>query len=128
MTTAEWCILGAVLIYMFTIGPAKFLGARQYDNSAPRDPTFYSDPLRARLLGAHNNGLETFPFFAVAILVGELRHGSQTLIDGLAVGFLVIRLAYVAAYVGNRPTLRSTLWTLGFILNVLILVSPVLPR
>ena len=68
MTVAEWCVSGAVLLYLLTIAPFKALGAGQFDNSKPRDPAFYNDPIRSRALGAHLNGIETFPFFAAAPL------------------------------------------------------------
>jgi uncharacterized MAPEG superfamily protein len=124
MSIADWCILGAVLIHLLTLAPAKALGHREFKNSAPRDPAFYADPMRARILGAHNNGIETFPFFAAAILLAELKHGAQPVVDGLSVGFLVVRIAFVLAYIGNRPTVRTLLWNLGFALNVLIFISP----
>jgi uncharacterized MAPEG superfamily protein len=125
MTIADWCILGAVLLYLLTLAPIKPLGFRDFDNAAPRDPAFYAPPLRARVLGAHLNGVETFPFFAAAILLAEFKHGSQPLVDALAVGFLVARLAFVAAYIGDRPWTRTLIWNLGFALNVLIFISPV---
>jgi uncharacterized MAPEG superfamily protein len=128
MSVADWSILGAVLIYLLTLAPAKAFGHREFRNSAPRDPAFYEDPLRARLLGAHNNGIETFPFFAAAILLAELKHGAQPVVDGLAAGFILVRLAFVLAYVGDRPTVRTLLWNLGFGLNVLIFISPLLWR
>ena len=124
MSIADWCMLGAVLIYLLTLAPAKVLGKGEFRNSAPRDPAFYETPVRARVLGAHNNGIKTFPFFAAAILLAEFKHGAQALVDGLAVGFLVVRLAFVLTYVGNRPIARSLLWNLGFALNVLIFISP----
>ena len=92
MTIADWCILAAVPIYLLTLAPIKPLGYRDFDNRAPRDPAFYVPPLRARVLGAHNNGIETFPFFAAAILLAEFKHGAQPMVDGLAVGFLLVRL------------------------------------
>ena len=66
MTIAEWCVFGAVMLYLATIAPFKATGFRRFDNSKPRDPAFFEDPLRARALGAHLNGIETFPFFAAA--------------------------------------------------------------
>jgi uncharacterized MAPEG superfamily protein len=128
MTVADWCIFGAVLIYLLTVAPVKALGYREFNNATPREPTFYQTPMRARVLGAHINGIETFPFFAAAILLAELKHGGQSLIDGLAVAFLVVRIAFVLAYIGNKPTTRTLLWNLGFLLNVLIFISPALPR
>ena len=73
MTVAEFCVFGAVLLYLLTIAPFKPIGWRQFDNAKPRDPAFYQDPLRARALGAHLNGIETFPFFAAAVLLAEFR-------------------------------------------------------
>ena len=90
--------------------PVKWAGLRRFDNAKPRDPAFYDDPIRARALGAHQNGIEAFPFFAAAVLLAEFRAGPQHLIDELAVLFLIVRIAYVFTYLGNRPTLRSILW------------------
>ena len=118
MTIAEWCVFASVMLYLLTIAPTSGSGFAQFDNSRPRDPAFYEDPIRARALGAHQNGIETFPFFAVAVLLAEFRVGPQNLIDELAVLFLIVRIAYVFTYLGDRPTLRSILWNIGFAINV----------
>ena len=128
MTIAEWCVFGAVMLYLLTIAPFKTLNLRRFDNSKPRDPAFFEDPLRARALGAHMNGIETFPFFAVAVLLAEFRAAPQNLINELAVLFLIVRIAYVFTYLGNRPTLRSILWNIGFAINIAIFFMPVLRR
>jgi uncharacterized MAPEG superfamily protein len=131
MTVAEWCIFGAVILYLLTIAPFKPASARStrvFDNSRPRDPSFYEDPLRARALGAHLNGIETFPFFAAAVLLAEFRAAPQNLINELAVLFLIVRIAYVLTYLGNRPTLRTILWNVGFLINVAIFFLPLLRR
>jgi uncharacterized MAPEG superfamily protein len=124
MTVAEWCVFGAVMLYLLTIAPIKWIGYRRFDNAKPRDPAFYADPLRARALGAHQNGIETFPFFAVAVLLAEFRDSPQRLIDELAVLFLIVRVAYVLTYLGDRPTLRSILWSIGFAINLAIFFMP----
>jgi uncharacterized MAPEG superfamily protein len=80
--------------------------------------------LRARALGAHLNGIETFPFFAAAVLLAEFRSAPQNLINELAVLFVIVRIAYVLTYIGNRPTLRSILWNIGFVINVAIFFLP----
>jgi len=125
MTIAEWCILGAVLLYLLTLAPIKALGFRDFRNSAPRDPEFYSVPVRARALGAHLNGIETFPFFAASVILAEFKAAPQDLVNSLAVAFLVIRLAFVITYIGDRPTTRSVLWSLGFFVNVAIFLAPI---
>jgi uncharacterized MAPEG superfamily protein len=126
MTVAEWCIFGALMLYLLTIASVKWIGVRQFDNAKPRDPAFYADPLRSRALGAHQNGIESFPFFAVAVLLAEFRAGPQHLIDELAILFLIVRIAYVFTYLGDRPTLRSILWSTGFAINLAIFFMPVL--
>ena len=124
MTVAEWCIFGTVILYLLTIAPFKAAGFRHFDNSKPRDPSFFEDPLRARALGAHLDGIETFPFFAVAVLLAEFRAGPQRLINELAILFLIVRIAYVLTYLGDRPMLRSILWSIGFAINLAIFFMP----
>jgi len=126
MTLADYCIFACVAIYLFTIAPIKWIGYRDFDNSKPRDPAFYHDAIRSRALGAHQNGLEAFPFFAVAVLLAEFRGAPQNLINELAVLFVIVRIAYVFTYLGNRPRLRSILWNLGFAINVSIFFLPLI--
>ena len=126
MTVAEWCIFGILLLYLLTIAPVKWIGFRRFDNANPRDPAFYDDPIAARALGAHLNGIEAFPFFAVAVLLAEFRSGPQRLINELAVLFLIVRIAYVFTYLGNRPILRTILWGIGFAINLGIFFMPLI--
>ena len=124
MTVAEWCVFGTLMLYLLTIASVKWIGFRRFDNARPRDPVFYDDAIRARALGAHQNGIEAFPFFAVAVLLAEFRLGPLSLIDELAVLFLIVRIAYVFTYLGDRPTLRSILWSVGFVINIAIFFLP----
>jgi len=124
VTIAECCVFGAVLLYLLTVAPAKAIGFRDFDNAAPRDPGFYAHPLRGRALGAHLNGIETFPLFAAAVLLAEYRAAPQHTIDALAVAFLLIRLAFVLAYLANWATLRTILWNVGFFVNTAIFFLP----
>ena len=126
MTVAEWCVFGTLMLYLLTIAPIKWIGFRRFDNSRPRDPAFYGDPLAARALGAHQNGIEAFPFFAVAVLLAEFHGGPQRLVNELAILFLIVRIAYVLTYLGDRPTLRSILWSIGFAINLAIFFMPVI--
>src|SRR5450759_5825863 len=92
MTVAEWCVFATLMLYLLTIAAVKWIGFRRFDNARPRDPAFYADPIASRALGAHQNGIEAFPFFAVAVLLAEFRVGPQHLIDELAVLFLICLL------------------------------------
>lgn len=118
MTVAEWCMFGAVLLYLGTIAQAKAVGHRDFDNALPRGAAFYEDPMRQRALGAHTNGIETFPFFAAAILLAEFRGAPQEWIDVLAVAFLASRIAFVIAYLWDKPTSRTVLWNVANAFNV----------
>ena len=124
MTVAEYCVFGTLMLYLLTIAPVKWIGFRRFDNAKPRDPSFYDDPIAARALGAHQNGIEAFPFFATAVLLAEFRDGPQRLIDELAILFLIVRIAYVFTYLGDRPTLRSILWSIGLAINIAIFFMP----
>jgi uncharacterized MAPEG superfamily protein len=128
MTAAEWCIFASLMLSLLSIASVKWLRFGRFDNSKPRDPAFYESPFAARTLGAHQNGIEAFPFFAAAVLLAEFRACPQNLINELAVLFVIVRIAYVFTYIGNRPTLRSILWSIGFAINIAIFFLPALRR
>jgi uncharacterized MAPEG superfamily protein len=128
MTIAEYCVFATVALYLLTIVPIKWLAFREYDNAKPRDPAFYEDAIRARALGAHQNGIEAFPFFAAAVLLAEFREAPQNLINELALLFVIVRVAYVLTYIGNRPRLRSILWNIGFTINIAIFFLPLIRK
>jgi uncharacterized MAPEG superfamily protein len=128
MTLADLTLLAAVILTILSIAPAKFDGTGQFDNANPRDPGFYRPGLRARAQGAHQNGFEVFPFFAAAVILAEMRQVPQAMLDVLAVAFILIRIAYVLLYLGNRPSIRSAVWSLGFVCNLAIFFMPVWSR
>ena len=128
MTVAEWCIFASLMLTLLSIASVKWLRAGRFDNAKPRDPAFYEDPIALRALGAHQNGIESFPFFAAAVLLAEFRACPQNLINELAVLFVIVRIAYVFTYIGNRPTLRSILWSIGFAINIAIFFLPALRK
>jgi uncharacterized MAPEG superfamily protein len=39
---------------------------------------------------------------------------------------VIVRIAYVFTYLGDRPTLRSILWSIGFAINVGIFFLPMI--
>jgi uncharacterized MAPEG superfamily protein len=128
MTIADFMILAAILLATGSIVPAKLRRSGEYNNARPRDPGFYSDGLRARSQGAHQNGFETFPFFAAAVILAEMRHVPQGSVDVLAVAFILIRLIFVFSYLADRSTLRSACWFVGFGCNLAIFFLPVWSR
>jgi uncharacterized MAPEG superfamily protein len=124
MTVAEYSLLALVILWLATIGLAKGSDLRAFDNARPRSSGFYESGWRARALGAHQNAGEAIPFFAAAVLLAEFRAAPQGLIDALAGGFIVLRLAYLAAYLGDKPLTRSVVWSLSFLVNVALFLTP----
>ena len=123
MSLAYWCVLVAAILHYATVGIAKTLGS--YDNTNPRAAASYKGPaLRAH--SAHANGFEAFPLFAVAVLVASGASAKITIpvLDILAVSWIVTRLAYTAAYLGDRPSLRSLVWMVGVGISITIFTLP----
>jgi uncharacterized MAPEG superfamily protein len=124
MTIADYSVFASVILYLLTVAPVKAIGWRSFDNAKPRDPAFYTEGIRKRALGAHLNGIETFPFFAVAVLYAEFRHQPQLEVDALAAAFVAIRFLYVLVYLADWPTVRTLLWNAGFFVNAAIFFLP----
>ncbi|MBV8380610.1 MAG: MAPEG family protein [Paucibacter sp.] len=121
MTIANICIIAACMLPVLTAGLGKGPGYGKprreggYDNAAPRA---WADKLtgwQARAMAAQNNGFEALPLFIAAVLVAQQNHAAQDRIDMLAMAFVAIRVVYTALYLGNKPALRSGVWSLGVI-------------
>jgi uncharacterized MAPEG superfamily protein len=85
-----------------------------YDNRDPRTQQAQLAGLGRRALGAHHNGFEAFAPFAAAVLMAAQRGVNRDVAAGLCIGFIVARMAYVWAYLADKPAVRSGLWGLGF--------------
>jgi uncharacterized MAPEG superfamily protein len=118
MSAAHWCVLLAALMpYPLTV-LAK--GGGGYDNHDPRNPAVWADGFRRRAHGAQHNAFEAFPPFAAAVIIAWQLGARREWLDGLAVVWVLLRIAYTCAYLGDRPSLRSTLWTLAFVVVISI--------
>jgi uncharacterized MAPEG superfamily protein len=80
----------------------------------------------ARANRAFHNFLETFPFFAAAILMVMSLHRSTPLSELGAHLYFWARVAYVPVYVAGIPYLRSGIWCMSFggLLLVLLTIWP----
>jgi len=80
----------------------------------------------ARLDRAYKNFLETFPFFAGAVLLDHaLGKSTSTSVLGAQI-YLWARVLYVPAYVIAIPFARTICWTVGLV-GILMVMSPVWP-
>jgi uncharacterized MAPEG superfamily protein len=128
MAVHFWCIVAAwVLVYAGKL-PVAFAmqKAGGYDNRHPRAQQAALTGWGARAVAAHLNGFETFAPFAVAVLVAHLSGSSTGLVDLLAVVFVVSRVFYVAFYLADLAALRSTVWSVGWLVTLALFLSPVL--
>jgi len=123
VSIAYWCIFGALFLPYLTLGYAKWFGS--YDNANPRAAGTYSG-ITLRAHSAHQNGLEVFPFFAVAVLVASAAsaHATMPLLDVLAMVWIALRIVYTGAYLANRANLRSLVWIIGLGVAVAIFTMP----
>ncbi len=122
-----WCIVAAwVLVYAGKL-PVAFAmqKAGGYDNHHPRAQQAALNGWGARSLAAHLNGFEAFAPFAVAVLVAHISGASSGLVDILAVVFVVSRVFYVALYLADLASLRSLVWSVGWIVTLVLFLSPV---
>jgi uncharacterized MAPEG superfamily protein len=119
---AYGCVLVMALLPVVCAGIAKSGMIRTppveggYDNADPRT-------WRARANNAQANTFEALPFFFASVIIAHQLQASQGLVDVLAVVFVALRLAYVAAYVANKANLRSVIWVLALLANVAILFA-----
>jgi uncharacterized MAPEG superfamily protein len=112
MTVAFWCILAASLLPILCAGLAKG-GSPDFDNAQPRVWLAAQTGWRRRANWAQQNSLEAIAPFAAAVIVARLAGAPQSMADAVAVAFVLIRLGYIAAYIFDRPRLRSALFNLG---------------
>jgi uncharacterized MAPEG superfamily protein len=112
MTVAFWCVLVAILLPYVCFVVAAGFGRRAgtpRDNRNPRDFPDVIGGAAKRAWGAHLNSLEALPGFAAAVIIAHLAHASQSWADGLAVFWLLARIAFVAFYISDRSTLRTVM-------------------
>ena len=127
-TVAYWCVLVAALLPIVCAGIAKYGTMRTsrsqggYDNNNPRAWLARQVDWRARANAAQANGFEGLPFFIGAVIIAHQLGAPQARLDLLACAFIVLRLAYIALYVGDKAMARSLVWGLGLAVNIAILL------
>jgi len=119
MTLAFWCVVIAGLLPLGGTAAAKW-GFKAYDNHNPRQWLAQQTGSRARAIAAEQNSHESFPFFAAAVLLAHLSVGPQTLVNALAVVYIVARVMYLMAYLLDWAAVRSLVWLIGLISTIAI--------
>lgn len=114
MTIAYACILLMGLFPYVAAGIAK-KGFEGYDNHMPRQWLAKQTGFRARANAAQANLFESLPLFFAAVIIAHQQNAPQQIIDLLAVGFVMARIAYLICYVADWASARSIVWLLGLI-------------
>lgn len=117
MTIALWCVFVAGILPILCTGMAK-AGSRGFDNRAPREWLAQQEGWRRRASAAQANSWEAFALFSAGVIVAHVAGATQSTVDTIALSFLVARVLYIACYLGDRATLRSLVWFIGFALSL----------
>lgn len=126
MTVAIYCIIFAfILSYLpkIPVAIAMYKLDNRYDNNYPRDQQARLTGFGKRALSAHLNSFEIFPAFAAAVIVAHIVTGPSSLVDNLAVAFVLSRIVYIILYLANLAWLRSLVWAIGFFIVLAIFLS-----
>lgn len=114
MTTSYWCIIIAGILPYIFIFIAKSKPDFLANNNAPRLYLQKLTGFRQRAHWASQNSFEAFPFFAAAILTANLTGNiSISLLNNLAIAFILARVIYGLCYLLDLATLRSIFWFIG---------------
>lgn len=123
MPLAYWCVLIAALM-PYALGKYAKRGVPS-DNRYPREDYENFPPRNRRAYAAHQNALESFPFFAVAVVIALTMGAPVYIVNVLAVLYLLLRIAHALLYIFNKPTARSLTFAVAMAVNVAIFVLPV---
>lgn len=118
-TAAELQLLAAAIV----VGIVQLLWAAvaargQQDlkwAAGPRDEAMPIHGVAARLDRAFRNFMETFPFFAAAVLVAYLAARLGTLTLWGAGLYVAARAIYVPVYAAGIPRLRTLIWLVSLV-------------
>lgn len=130
MELSYLCILAACVLPIVAAGVAKWGTFTRppsqggYDNRNPRAWLAQQTGRRARANAAQANSFEALPLFIAAVLAAQQMQVAQAVIDGLALAFVALRVAYIWLYVADFATARTLAWSAGLAVSVALLLAP----
>ncbi len=118
-----WAIvLGLVHVAIAAVMATKDSGVA-YNMSARDTPAPPVTATTARLQRASKNFLETFGFFAAAVLLVTAL-GTQSAMTALGAQiYFWARLVYLPVYAAGIPVLRSLVWTVSIVGLIMVLAA-----
>ncbi len=128
-TPAEVKLLGAAVIVglvqlLWAAGAARRQQGDLKWAAGPRDDPRPLSGVAARLDRAFRNFMETFPFFAAAVLAAALtaKTGTPLTLYGSAL-YVAARALYVPVYAAGVQTVRSIIWFVSMAGLIMVLAA-----
>lgn len=127
--TPELAMLTAAVLWGFI----QLVAAAQTANAqyglkwaaSPRDEDMPPlRPLPGRINRNFRNYMETFPFFAAAVLIAEATETHDALTYWGSVAYLGGRIVYTLLYVTGVPLIRSLFWNIAAFGMLAVLIAP----
>ena len=111
------------LVHVLATGQFATLQFGAKYNMSPRDEGKQLTGVGARVQRAFANYMQTFPFFAAAVLIAHAagRHSSLTVVGAQL--YFWARLAYVPLYAAGIPVVRTVAFLVATLGIVLILIA-----
>jgi len=118
MTFAYACIVIAIIMPIILAGISKKESEVTVNNNDPRDHIKHLKKRAKYAYGAEQNCYESFPPFAIAVVVAHLMGGTQLTVDILAGLYIFSRLMYIVFYIQGKGMLRSATYMVGLIATI----------
>lgn len=131
MPLALWCLLAAALLHLVSKMPLALAMAREgrgYDNHNPRDQQARLTGWGRRAKAIHDNQIESFPLFAAGVLAAMVSAPGSAAVGLCAAAYVVARVVYMLLYLADQATLRSAVWSVGFIASLALIAAPLWAR
>jgi uncharacterized MAPEG superfamily protein len=115
-------VLGFVHIIVSAIATTHQYGSK-WNLSARDDPMPPLRVIAGRLQRAEHNFLETFPLFAVAVLIADAtnRHGWMAIWGSQL--YFYARVLYLPIYAAGIPVVRTLVWTVATLGIAMVLLA-----
>ena len=118
MTFAFLCVVIAMIMPIILAGISKKESEIPVNNNNPRDHINHLKKRAKYAYGAEQNCYESFPPFAIAVVVAHLLGGTQLTINILAGLYVFSRLMYIVFYLQGKGLLRSASFIVGLIATI----------
>ncbi len=84
-------------------------------------------PIPGRINRNFRNYMETFPFFAAAVLIAQVAGIHNELTHWGSITYVGGRIAYTALYISGIPLIRALFWNIAAFGMLAVLAAPFVP-